>query len=313
MAGSGDGDDDAAGANVLVIKGQPRQTLGSSDILRQLFEQRALPHTTTRWTVLRSDRRSGILFLLQDSGIVDSIDSLVTPGVAASWQLTVSGLHSVLMCGRLGQFSPLCDVRLGIPLQDRTAYELQLLLRDGGWTWYLLPRPRTVARRQVAQAYSVGGPLRWFTRPSGQSFAVAREYLLCLLNAEVLQRDHGIDEIPHGLPQDTYALLLQGIPLAQHAPAPARCRERLRLEPDCDGDNDDEAAPRAVEPEEDATEEEQEEQLCIYVHIYIYMVINIAIIIYRYTFVGLALVTRTVTTIRPWRSTWRRYVVLCYI
>ena len=282
MAGSGDGDGGAAEANVLVIKGQPLQTLGSSEILRQLFAQRALPHTTTRWTVLRSDRRSGILFHLQDSGIVDSIDSLVTPGVAASWQLTVSGLHSVLMCGRLGQFSHLCDVRLGIPLQDRTAYELQLMLRDGGWTWHSLPGPRTVARRRL-QAYSVGGPLRWFTRPSGQSFAVAREYLLCLLDAAVLQRDHGIDEIPHGLPQNTYALLLQGIPLAQHPPAPARCRERLRLEPDCDGDNDDEAAPRAVEPEEGATEE-QEEQLCIYVHIYIYsiyMAINIAIIIYR--------------------------------
>ena len=220
MAGSGDGDGGAAGANVLVIKGQPRQTLGSSDILRQLFAQRALPHATTRWTVLRSDRRSGTLFLLQDSGVVDSIDSLVTPGVAASWQLTVSGLRSVLMCGRLGQFSPLCDVRLGIPLQGRTAYELQLMLRDGGWTWHRLPGPRTIARRQLAQAYSVGGPLRWFTRPSGQSFAVAREYLLCLLDAEVLQRGHGIDEIPNGLPQNTYALLLQGIPLAQHPPAP---------------------------------------------------------------------------------------------
>jgi hypothetical protein len=75
MAGSGDGG--TGGANVLVIKGQPQQTLDSSDVLRQLFAQRAFPHTTTRWTVLRSDRCTSFLFLLQGSGLVDSIDSLV--------------------------------------------------------------------------------------------------------------------------------------------------------------------------------------------------------------------------------------------
>eukprot|EP00972_Heterocapsa_arctica_P089591 13210977-Heterocapsa_arctica.AAC.1 len=78
------------------------------------------------------------------------------------------------------------------------------MLRDGGWTWHPLPGPRTTARREL-QAYSVEGPLHWFARPSGQSFAVAREYLLCLLDAEVLKRDHGVDEIPHGLLQNTYA------------------------------------------------------------------------------------------------------------
>jgi hypothetical protein len=323
----GSGDGGTGGANVLVIKGQPQQTLDSSDVLRQLFAQRAFPHTATRWTVLRSDRCTSFLFLLQGSGLVDSIDSLVTPGFAASWQFTAKGLRSVLTCSRLGVCSPLCDVRLGTPLRDRSAYELQLMLRDGGWTWHPLPGPRTTARREL-QAYSVEGPLHWFARPSGQSFAVAREYLLCLLDAEVLKRDHGVDEIPHGLLQNTYALFLQGIPIAQHPPLPApACHERLCLEPDYgDGDdNDDEAAPGAAaaeEPEEDAAEEEQEEQLGVYMYIYIYtyayaytytyayilyiyLYIYIYTYIYVYTYAYAYTYTYTYTYIYR-RNAWRR-------
>ena len=45
------------------------------------------------------------------------------------------------------------------------------------------------------------------------------------LDAEALQRDHGIAEIPHGLPQRTYELLLQGTPIAQHPPAPGTGRQ----------------------------------------------------------------------------------------
>ena len=248
---SGSGDN-GAGADtssilVLVIKGLAEQSWEIAEVLRQLFEQRAFPCTTTRWTVLRSDRRSSPLFDLQRHGLVDSIDSLTKPGLAASWQFTQKGLKSVLTCAKLGEASALCDVRLGVPLRDRSSYELQLMLQDGGWAWHPLPGPRTRARQQL-RAYSVGGPLLWYAG-SSQSFMVIREYLLCLLDAEVL-RGSGISEIPHGLAQHTYALLLRGIPLAQHPPPPAPARRRvLHLEPD-----GEEAGP----PEEAAEAEEAE-------------------------------------------------------
>lgn len=88
-----------------------------------------------------------------------------------------------------------------MPLADQTSYSLICALQVDGWTWQRLPR-------KLAEPlfYEVGGPKVWRTSlPS-----VYRSYLLCLLDAERLQSEHGIQRIEHGRTLTFYNSLLKG-------------------------------------------------------------------------------------------------------
>lgn len=120
-----------------------------------------------------------------------------------------------------------------MPLSDLSSYQLQLLLQDRGWTWQKLPGPRTQARTRLP-SYTLEGERIWYS----ENLHVHREYLTALLDAERLHADFAIDEIPHGRAQETYVLLLRGVPLASHPVEPARAQQgRLLMEPDY-GDDD---------------------------------------------------------------------------
>ena len=100
-----------------------------------------------------------------------------------------------------------------LPLQDRTVFELVLLLRDSGWEWKRLPSRR--AALHDLEPFVVGGSKVWFSN----STTVDICYLAALLSAETLAAS-GVVNIRHGQIKGYYKSLLKGRPdLAEAAVA----------------------------------------------------------------------------------------------
>ena len=85
---------------------------------------------------------------------------------------------------------PICKVRDAIDMQDRTNYELLLLLEDRGFTWQSMPGSKTKLRNSDSFVY----PLKpdEAIHPYQKKFdgSVRRSYLLALLNPDASRTKH---------------------------------------------------------------------------------------------------------------------------
>ena len=75
------------------------------------------------------------------------------------------------------------------------------------WVWKRLAQKRKHDGQQQMLAYEVGSGLKIFY---SSGLAISPEYLQCLLRADDLKSQYGIQRIPHGDKQATYVNLLQG-------------------------------------------------------------------------------------------------------
>mmetsp|Transcript_89804 Transcript_89804/g.290156 ORF Transcript_89804/g.290156 Transcript_89804/m.290156 type:complete len:1098 (+) Transcript_89804:100-3393(+) len=121
--------------------------------------------------------------------------------------LTAEGVASLRLQEVFETPQKVADVRLpGLPLADQTTYSLICALQADGWTWQRLPK-----RTAEPLYYELGGPKVWRTATS----SVYRPYLLCLMQADHLQSQHGIARIEHGRTLKLYKCLLLGkVPVA---------------------------------------------------------------------------------------------------
>lgn len=118
------------------------------------------------------------------------------------YQLTHSGVNSLLTF-RL--HAPPTQVSAFMLTDSEPTVHMMLQdLEDQGWRWEILPSPKK--RKREHECYTIGGDKIW--RTSGLS--VHKPYLQCLLDAERLQSQFGIQSIPHGCVQDVYVGLLKG-------------------------------------------------------------------------------------------------------
>ena len=123
-------------------------------------------------------------------------------GDSSDWVLTESGVKAVRPQETLSAPQRVADIRLpGLPLEDQTQYALLRALRDRGWIWEALP-----TRSKQPLAYELGGPKVWRTNGTLPQLG----YLKCLLDAERLQADYGIQRIAHGRAAAFYDKLLGG-------------------------------------------------------------------------------------------------------
>lgn len=100
---------------------------------------------------------------------------------------------------------PLCAVREGdISLEDRSTFELILMLQNLGRTWRKLP---TAKAHRLALNYSPGGEKTWYSH----SVHPERRYLLALLQADELF-GAGVTHVPHwaAQPARVYGQILNG-------------------------------------------------------------------------------------------------------
>eukprot|EP00969_Alexandrium_andersonii_P337615 14921681-Alexandrium_andersonii.AAC.1 len=130
--------------------------------------------------------------MLEKAGFVAS-KSLPDGGRAG--QLTKTGVgHITIACPqRFAQ--PVCAVRPGLALPDRTTYELMVLVSEKfEWSCH----PNDPAQRQ-ALLYAVSDPesqTKWYT----SMHSAPRSYLLCLLDAQRVH-DQFHQVVPHWVPQ----------------------------------------------------------------------------------------------------------------
>ena len=94
-----------------------------------------------------------------------------------------------------------------LPLNDaRTHFALTWLLEDAGWEWQRLA--------QTIDYYEIGQARVWKTRVN----TVTKQYVLCLLQAGRLRKQHGFAQIFHGRRPGYYTDLLDGVLTEQPAP-----------------------------------------------------------------------------------------------
>eukprot|EP00438_Fugacium_kawagutii_P029725 Skav214780 [mRNA] locus=scaffold1820:422:5230:- [translate_table: standard] len=117
-------------------------------------------------------------------------------------RLTAQGMSQLNFNHVLTNPMPLDSPR-SIECQELTTLELMVMMSQQGWVWS--PLPQKVSDRQNL-VYKLGEPLMWY---SGK--VVHNSYLRCLLEAERLKTQHGVQEVPHGRAAEVYDLLLTGV------------------------------------------------------------------------------------------------------
>eukprot|EP00971_Amphidinium_carterae_P326182 6456823-Amphidinium_carterae.2 len=118
---------------------------------------------------------------LQDLLAAARVES-VTQQDRQYWRLTTDGVASLHALWEVGNPQPVFDIRVDIPLQEMTLYELLVMLQSHGWTWkpWIPPtRKRAFKAAKLPQAYVLGEPLVWCSQHT-----VCKEYLQLLLRAE---------------------------------------------------------------------------------------------------------------------------------
>jgi hypothetical protein len=152
------------------------------------------------------------------------VQSLVNKGFitceaeTGRYQLTQSGVASMLIFRLYA--SPSAVSKFMISDSEPTIHMMIQELENQGWEWAILPSPKK--RKQEHEAYVIGEDKVW--RTSG--LTVPRGYLQCLLEAESLHSQFGIQCIPHGCTQEAYISLLKE---EKHNPSK---KLRLMLEDD---------------------------------------------------------------------------------
>ena len=174
-----------------------------SDLLRYFLEHRAVESQPTLYVNFHAnDARLPLLeSLLRNS---DAYRIAVGPEFDLRCRLTQSGLERLQHGIRIHKPTPLAQLRADVTLENRTGYELQLLLMDSGWTWKALPN--TKKARSRLSTYKQDSPKQWYSLTQ-----VPSQYMMCLLTFAALV-ERGVDEIPHGEPASVYKKLLAGVP-----------------------------------------------------------------------------------------------------
>ena len=135
----------------------------------------------------RSPDEAALMLLLAGQGLVVALGRAAAQGGGSGvgpseFCLTADGAEKLKLAWKLERPFLVCALRPEVPLEDRTLYELILLLRANGWRWQLwLPESRRNARTIIPPGYRHGDDKVWF---SGRS--PWRPYLMCLLKAEDL-------------------------------------------------------------------------------------------------------------------------------
>ena len=171
-----------------------------SDIVKELLEAGAYEQadgTGGHLAVDAADARAALLSAMAEAGFVQHVGA--TAG-ESRWALTRQGVMSVQPCVDLADPLPVCRIRDGVPVADRTHFELMLQLRHGGWVWRRLPR---AIRDRANLWYVCDDPAADAKVYYTSGVSVERSYLLCLLQAGELKA-LGIPKIPHGCGKATY-------------------------------------------------------------------------------------------------------------
>ena len=125
------------------------------------------------------------------------------------WFLTCAGAEQLTSCTRLKNPAQLFQVRGHLKLEDRTTYELMMLLQEESWQWRRwVPVSKRTRRLSLAghtfDEYRKGQPKLWYSTdlPSAT-------YMRVLLKADELF-EQGLPAIAHGRDEAFYKALLQG-------------------------------------------------------------------------------------------------------
>ena len=143
------------------------------------------------------------LVRLRDNGFAEqSIDG--------GWRFTLHGVQLLQFAVRLADATPVFQPHRDLPLSDRTLWELQVALKEDGWSWapWITPSSRTQKSQRenfIPESYRIGEKKVWF---SGKGLPSAA-YLMCLLKAPDLL-EQGLEVIPHGLAVRMYQRFLAG-------------------------------------------------------------------------------------------------------
>ena len=109
-----------------------------------------------------NDDEHQLLDAFYAAGLVHSVDCSGEPVCS----LTDAGRQTLCFVHHLASPSPCLDIRPDVALEDRTTYELLLLLRDEGWQWARLPdKPED----RVDLSYTVGAQKIWYSRTLGEN------------------------------------------------------------------------------------------------------------------------------------------------
>ena len=142
-----------------------------------LVQAKAYPHTDRdRWPQV-AESQAPVMEALRSLGCVQAE---FVEGKGTCCALT----HNAIDGGRLqpqwtlSNPKPVLCVRDGIPLEDRTSYELMQLLLQDGWEW------RAYTKRGGRLLYYKLGDAKVFYSPPGNSSPISPAYLQCLIKAE---------------------------------------------------------------------------------------------------------------------------------
>ena len=154
--------------------------------------------------ITESDAKVPILAALEAHGFVEQCPKL---------RLTDLGSERVEFTSSLSDPELVFEPRSELPLEDRTPFEMLVMLQDAGWEWRKLPMAQLARSKLI---YRIGERKLFYT-----ALRVNPAYLHVLLTSEHLNNEYGIDVIPHYAQVEVYKDLLAGKPWQPTPAAPA--------------------------------------------------------------------------------------------
>ena len=157
------------------------------------------------------DHLQSVFAELSNAGLVALSDDS-SAGADTCARLTDAGLSRLVAWLHVKYVGQVCCIRPNMELQDRSCFELCMMLTEAGWAWRALP---TKKEERLALAYSEGDERIWYS----SSASLCKLYMVALLrSASLLGRDSAVRSIPHwtAKPVEDYTRILQGL-----APHPA--------------------------------------------------------------------------------------------
>ena len=129
------------------------------------------------------------------------VDQLGSREGCSEWQFTTSGMREIAPARQLMNPQPVLAVRPSLALNDKDAYELMLLLDDGGWRWQHRKQGQPVPPYAIDDEAS---PKTYYTTGN----TLLPQYARCLFRAEELLL-YGHRQIEHGRSMTYYNKLLK--------------------------------------------------------------------------------------------------------
>jgi hypothetical protein len=125
-------------------------------------------------------------------------------GGCSEWQLTEAGMNDLIPALTIDEPKPAIQVRLNIPLEDKTSHELLGALEDNGWVW----QRRQKGHQCPPYTLQDGGSEKLFYT---SGLALCTKYAQCLLSAPRLAK-LGVLAIEHCKPPTYHSKVLRGNP-----------------------------------------------------------------------------------------------------